>query len=186
MLKKTCNFVIWKIWFYLPQQYMLFDTPTKVRNAEYYQWRCSLRYGSLGPGTSGSVITWNLMTMAIREGIAFVECLSMMEHLTANQCEERPQVTPLNLYPRFRYNSWWVDLMAIEYEFVWVVGHYHLHTWVKGVENFSNHPPNYERLHRPRHGWRDRYLYFAQEMLWLNGSKRMHSMIHSELLIGHW
>ncbi|TVU26892.1 hypothetical protein EJB05_29463 [Eragrostis curvula] len=37
-----------------------------------------------------------------------------------------------------------------------VPGDYHLHTWVKGVENFSNHPPNNKRLHRPRHGSRDR------------------------------
>jgi hypothetical protein len=60
--------------------------------------------------------------------------------------------------------------MAIAYKLVWVVGHYHLYTWVKGVKNFSNHPTNYERLHRPRHGWRDRYLYFAQQVIWLNAA----------------
>lgn len=159
---------------------MLFNIPTKVRNAEYYQWRCSLRYGSLGPGTSGSVITWNLMTMAIREEevvVVLVEHLSTMEHLTANQCEERPQIAPLNLHPWFRHNSWWVDLMAIKHEFVGVVGHHHLHTRVEGVEDFSDHPPDYERLHRPGHGWRDRYLCFARESLALTEqSKRMHSM----------
>jgi hypothetical protein len=90
--------------------------------------------------------------------------------LTANQCKERPQVTPLNLYSWFRYNWWWVYLVAIEDKFVWVVGHYHLHTWVKGVENFTNHPTDYEWLDRPRHGWRCRYLYSAEQMLWLNAA----------------
>jgi len=93
-----------------------------------------------------------------------------MKYLTANQCKERPQITPLNLHSWFRYNRWWVDLMAIEDKLIWVVGHYHIYTWVKGVENFSNHPTDYERLHRPRHGWRDRYLYFTQQMIWLNAA----------------
>jgi len=110
-------------------------------------------------------------TLAIKEGMVHIEWLdSAVKHLTANQCKERPQITPLNLHSWFRCNCWWVDLMAIEDKLVWVVGHYHLYTWVKGVENFSNHPTDYERLHRPRHGWRDRYLYFTQQMIWLNAA----------------
>jgi hypothetical protein len=112
---------------------------------------------------------WRIMP--IRKGIVCIEYLdSIMKHLFANQCKERSQITPLNLYSWFRYNCWWVYLMAIEDKLVWVVGHCHLHTWVEGVENFSNHPTNYERLHGSRHGWNKRYWYFAQQMLSLNAA----------------
>lgn len=66
-----------------------------------------------------------------------------------HQCEEGPEVAPLDLNTRLGDDCRREELVSVEDLLVGVVGDHHLNRGVEMVQHLTNHFPHNERLQHP-------------------------------------